>query len=606
MAIPSIINAGETVTNNESFVNNDDITNFGTIENLGTINNEFFTIDNDGIINNDGSIGNFAGSINNNINGIINNNGGISSLGGFSNDGTINNNGDILDQRFFGNGGTLNNNGTFTSLGGIFGTGAINNNSGGILDVSHTLEAPGGFNDNGGTITGSATFDLSNLTIDEGIFQPIGGFDFGDFQTPSTTITGSFNLEGGTLQLFSTPPEEMGTAPLTVAGDANLNSGTIELGDLSGFEAGDSVTLIDGQSNLSVDESLLDSADAFDTDTLNFELIVDGNDLILTVEETINVAPSFTSDNSVTVEENQTFVIDVNSTDDSDGEGAGLAYSISGGADANLFGIDELGMVNFQDAPDFENPSDEGADNNYQLQVSVSDSEGLITTQDLTITIGDVEEDDGGNTGSNDDSIVGTGQPDTLKGGRGNDTIEGLGANDSLRGGRGNDVLFGGAANDTLRGGKGDDELFGGNGQDELFGGNGNDTLFGEVNQDTLRGGAANDSLDGGGADDMLFGGRGNDTLFGGAANDTLFGGRGNDVLNGGRGKDTFVLIKNSSDIIEDFEVNRDIIELKNGLGFGDLSFDGEQIIFARSGETIATLQGVDAASLDESSFTSV
>ena len=92
----------------------------------------------------------------------------------------------------------------------------------------------------------------------------------------------------------------------------------------------------------------------------------------------------------------------------------------------------------------------------------------------------------------------------------------------------------------------------------------------------------------------------------GGAANDTLFGGRGNNVINGGNGRDTFVLIRNSSDLIEDFETGRDTIELSNGLSFGDLNFSGEQIIFARTGETIATLSGVDTASLGESDFTSV
>ena len=313
-----------------------------------------------------------------------------------------------------------------------------------------------------------------------------------------------------------------------------------------------------------------------------------------------NTAPTITSPNTIKVEENQTFAIDVNATDDS--EGAGLTYSISGGDDASLFNIDEFGVINFNEAPDFENALDVGADNNYQLQVSVSDSEGLITSQDLTINVTDVEEDN--NSDSFDEYIVGTGQRDTIEGGRGNDTIEGLGASDFLIGGNGSDILYGGAAGDTLDGGRKPDQLFGGNGKDSLIGGNGNDTLFGEVGKDTLDGGNGNDSLDGGGAKDILFGGDGVDTLIGGAANDTLDGGAANDTLEGGKGRDTFVLTPGlGTDTITDFEVGRDSIELAGDLSFGDLSFDGERILFGS--QTLAVLSSVDTAiNLSEVDFT--
>ena len=74
---------------------------------------------------------------------------------------------------------------------------------------------------------------------------------------------------------------------------------------------------------------------------------------------------------------------------------------------------------------------------------------------------------------------------------------------------------------------------------------------------------------------------------------------------NEGRSRDTFVLVKNSSDIIEDFEINRDTIELKNGLDFSNLGFDGDRVMFTRtrSGEPIATSQGVDTAHLSRIQF---
>ncbi|SNT37324.1 hypothetical protein SAMN05421757_1131, partial [Tropicimonas sediminicola] len=75
-------------------------------------------------------------------------------------------------------------------------------------------------------------------------------------------------------------------------------------------------------------------------------------------------------------------------SDDSDSEGAGLAYAITGGADAALFAIDPAtGTLSFLAAPDYESPADADGDNAYQVQVTVSDSGGLTDVQDITVTV---------------------------------------------------------------------------------------------------------------------------------------------------------------------------------------------------------------------------
>ena len=104
-----------------------------------------------------------------------------------------------------------------------------------------------------------------------------------------------------------------------------------------------------------------------------------------------NTAPTITSNNSASVEENQTAAIDVQATDDTDSEGSGLIFSLSSGADQALFSIDaDTGVVTFNNAPDFEIPSDTGADNNYDIQVTVTDSGGLSAVQDIVITVTDL------------------------------------------------------------------------------------------------------------------------------------------------------------------------------------------------------------------------
>ena len=110
---------------------------------------------------------------------------------------------------------------------------------------------------------------------------------------------------------------------------------------------------------------------------------------------------------------------------------------------------------------------------------------------------------------------------------------------------------------------------------------------------------AADDSLVGGDGDDRLFGNGGADTLDGGDGDDRLSGGEGNDMLIGGDGDDIFVLAAGEGpDIIVDFEVGADLIGFAGGLTFGDLSFDGSNIMLDE--EKLATLDGVDTSTLGE------
>ncbi|MEO0825210.1 MAG: cadherin domain-containing protein, partial [Cyanobacteria bacterium J06642_9] len=127
--------------------------------------------------------------------------------------------------------------------------------------------------------------------------------------------------------------------------------------------------------------------------------LTDAQDLTVSVTDVAeNAAPTITSDGggdtaTVNVAENTTAVTDVETNDDNDSEGSGLTYSLSGGADQALFNIDaNTGVLNFNNAPDFEVPGDANGDNNYQVQVTVTDSSGLTDAQDLTVSVTDVVE----------------------------------------------------------------------------------------------------------------------------------------------------------------------------------------------------------------------
>ncbi|WP_417040653.1 cadherin domain-containing protein [Cylindrospermopsis raciborskii] len=100
--------------------------------------------------------------------------------------------------------------------------------------------------------------------------------------------------------------------------------------------------------------------------------------------------PVITSGSTFSIAENSTTVATIIATDV---ESSTLNYSISGGVDQNLFAIDPTtGVLRFVTAPNFEAPTDVGADNRYNLQIQVKDSDNNTVTKDLIITVTDVNE----------------------------------------------------------------------------------------------------------------------------------------------------------------------------------------------------------------------
>ena len=93
---------------------------------------------------------------------------------------------------------------------------------------------------------------------------------------------------------------------------------------------------------------------------------------------------------AVTIDENSLTVTTVIATDANAGQV--MTYAINGGADAALFGIDAItGALNFVNAPNFEAPTDAGADNTYNVVVQASDG-NLIDAQAIAVTVRDILE----------------------------------------------------------------------------------------------------------------------------------------------------------------------------------------------------------------------
>ena len=110
--------------------------------------------------------------------------------------------------------------------------------------------------------------------------------------------------------------------------------------------------------------------------------------------QSINTAPSITSDTSFEVDENQTAVATLQATDD-DTASDQLTWSIpsgdGGGADAHHFVLSSTGVLAFSTAKDYENPDDAGADRTYEVRVQVSDGANPVEA-DLIVRLLDVDD----------------------------------------------------------------------------------------------------------------------------------------------------------------------------------------------------------------------
>jgi Ca2+-binding RTX toxin-like protein len=218
----------------------------------------------------------------------------------------------------------------------------------------------------------------------------------------------------------------------------------------------------------------------------------------------------------------------------------------------------------------------------------VAGSSALLFATALTLTIAPAASAKGSRCSGTKATIIGTDQPERIRGTRERDVIVGLGGDDVIIGGRGNDAICGGRGDDKIRSGRGSDATQGDAGNDDVDTGPGYDWLYGEPGNDVLDGGPSNALLDlraapnamrvdltagtaagwgsdrltaigvvwgsayddiltgsaagGPGAYEIFVGFAGNDTMSGLGGDDLFQGGEGNDTIEAGDGNDEFEL----------------------------------------------------------------
>ena len=275
-------------------------------------------------------------------------------------------------------------------------------------DVQYRLQGETGWIDHVfdsvGTTTNTTISDLESNTTYQVQVRAVNDEGEGEW-APTTGSTQKADLTVA-FRASTYTVDEGGTATVTVTVTPNADRNvtlTVSMtgtgATLSGLGTGNTLTIARGHSSASFDISGDQDDDAVNSEaTLTLATDDDGvslgspsSTIVTTIDnEEPNNPPVVTTSSPITVEENQTAAAVLEATD-SDGDPI-VSWSITGGADSALFNLTIDGTLSFNNAPDFENPIDDGRDNGYEVEVTASDGTGDSTPKTINIAVTDVNE----------------------------------------------------------------------------------------------------------------------------------------------------------------------------------------------------------------------
>ncbi|WP_179957663.1 cadherin domain-containing protein [Exilibacterium tricleocarpae] len=214
--------------------------------------------------------------------------------------------------------------------------------------------------------------DSDGLSTTQNVTISVSNVNEGPVFTSGTTATVNENQTATYTAVATDPDGDVLTCSLGGA-DAALFTLDANTGELTFKEAPD-------YENLGSHHPYNIIITAMDSDGLSAS-----QDVTISVSN-VNEAPVFTSGTTATVNENQTAAYTAVATDP---DGDVLIYS-PGGADAALFNLDaNTGELTFKNAPDYEGL---GSHHPYNITITATDNDGLSTSQDVTISVSNVNE----------------------------------------------------------------------------------------------------------------------------------------------------------------------------------------------------------------------
>ncbi len=194
-----------------------------------------------------------------------------------------------------------------------------------------------------------------------------------NFTENSTDIVIDINANDGLESVNDTGI----TYSLTGNIDDDLFFIDINTGELSFITAPDFENPLDSGSNNMYDVLVIatDTASGNQTE----------QQIIITVTDVDDQAPTITSPSSINIEENISGSIYTATADES------VSFALGTTKDENLFTL-ALGKISFKEAPDFENPLDSDENNTYLVDLIATDNFGNKSEMEVIITITDLDD----------------------------------------------------------------------------------------------------------------------------------------------------------------------------------------------------------------------
>ena len=240
-----------------------------------------------------------------------------------------------------------------------------------VVELGTDFDDEGAVTDDGSDITTSGNVDTDTV---------------GSYVITYTSIDASGNVGTNTrtVNVVDTIAPD-----IIIIGDNPINT------ELGGSYEDKGATATDASGDVTVNSSGNVDTNTIATYTITYTS-TDPSGNTGTATRTVNVvdttAPVITSsdgsplleNDQVVVSENQTNVINFSANES-------VTWSISG-TDSQFFSINNSGELTFNSTPDYENPDDEDANNDYLISVMATDSNGNIGVLSLTIYVTNIEE----------------------------------------------------------------------------------------------------------------------------------------------------------------------------------------------------------------------
>ena len=259
--------------------------------------------------------------------------------------------------------------------------------------------------DSVGTTTETTIYNLASNTYYEAQVRAVNVEGPGDWsptssaKTAEVALTVAFSAAIYTLNEGDTATSTVNVTP-TADRDITVTITMTGTGaTLYGLNNGNALTIARGQNSASFTISGDQDEDAIDSEvSLTLSTSDDGVTLgspstsTITVidDEEPNNPPVITATSTLNIQENQTTVATLEATDSDDHPITG--WSITGGADLALFNLTNGGVLSFKASPDYENPTDTGTDNSYEVEVIASDGTDDSAPKTITVNVTNVNE----------------------------------------------------------------------------------------------------------------------------------------------------------------------------------------------------------------------